>query len=287
MSIRPLALSLLLATCPFPAFAQATAKPTAPDSSPDTLSTSASFLSGHPDLRYRLLGLDEYRKGRNADAFRFFLRSAYYADKPSQGMVAEMLWAGQGVAQDRALAYAWMDLAAERGYLTFLGARERYWADLREPERKRAIEEGRSVYSRYGDSSAMPRIAATLRRARAQTTGSRTGFVGSLKIYIPGPGGFEQIDGSKFYDPKYWDPKKYQAWQDSIWMRPRIGQVSVGDVESVEKSNSAGAQSHLPTTPPHSDAADQKDPNSKRSGLGSKPRPCNEVEKCQTKTEPE
>ena len=69
------------------------------------------------DLRFRLHGLEEFKAGRHEDAFKFFQRASFYADKPSQGMVAEMLWNGQGVAKDPALAYAWMDLAAERGYV--------------------------------------------------------------------------------------------------------------------------------------------------------------------------
>ena len=222
--------------------------------------TSEAFLSGHPDLRYRLLGLDEIKQGKHANAFRFFQRAAYYADKPSQGMVAEMLWTGQGVPRDQALAYAWMDLAAERGYLPFLGARERYWAGLSEAERVRAVEEGQAVYSTYGDAAAKPRIASILRRARKEVTGSRTGSVGSLQVYVAGPSGFERIDGSKFYDPKYWDSEKYQAWQDAIWMKPRIGRVTVGEVDAVRDGKPADGTSRVPTSPPRTDSLEWQKP---------------------------
>src|SRR5690606_37356868 len=117
----------------------------------------------------------------------------------SQAMVGEMLWKGQGTPVDRPLAYAWMDLAAERGYRGFLGFRERYWEQLDEVEREQAVSQGQAVYARYGDAVAQPRIAAVLRRARSQVTGSRTGFVGSLKIHTTGPDGEPiTIDGSKF-----------------------------------------------------------------------------------------
>ena len=78
-----------------------------------------------------------------------------------------------------------------------------------------------------------------LRRESRKTTGSRLGFVGNLKILVPGPMGFEQIDGSKYYDPQYWDPKRYREWQDTIWKQPRTGQVNVGDVEKVEPQQPA------------------------------------------------
>lgn len=273
MLIRIPALLLLLAFWPRLSIAQETPKPVPAGPTADPFMTSAIFLSGHPDLRYRMLGLDEYKKGNLADAFRFFQRGAYYADKPSQGMVAEMLWTGQGIAQDRALAYAWMDLAAERGYLTFLGARERYWTGLNEAERARAIEEGQAIYSKYGDAAAMPRLATALRRGRAQTTGSRTGFAGSLQIFVPGPGGFEQIDGSKFYDPKYWDPKKYQAWHDSIWMKPRLGHVSVGEVEAVRDGAPVDVPSRVPASAPLPNTEEPQTPARDEAGLGKEPTP--------------
>src|SRR3546814_2635698 len=95
----------------------------------------------------------------------------------------------------------------------------------------RALEAGQEVYAHYGDAAAKPRIAIALRRGRREMTGSRTGMVGSLKIYVPGPGGYQQIDGSKFYDARYWEPEKYQQWHEAIWQQPRIGRVTVGEVD--------------------------------------------------------
>lgn len=246
--------------------APAHAAPPLQDPTEDAMMMSAGFLSAHPDLRYRLLGLEEYRQGNHADAFRFFRRAAYYADKPSQGMVAEMLWQDQGVPQDRALAYAWMDLAAERGYRGFAGLRERYWAELDETERERAVTEGRALYAKYGDEAAQPRIAAVLRRERRQATGSRLGSTGNVQIFIPGPGGVQQIDGSTFYDPKYWDPEQYQAWHDSIWMAPRIGRVTVGEIEAVEAAVEGSPR--IPRPEPQVDAEEPDTPVKDERGLG-------------------
>lgn len=227
--------------------------PPPPDPTEDPLMIRAGFLGAHPDLRYRLLGLERMKRGRREEAFKFFSRAGFYADKPSQGMVAEMLWNGDGTPQDRALAYAWMDLAAERGYRGFLGLRERYWAQLTEAERARAIGEGQALYAKYGDAAAKPRIAAVLRRERRRMTGSRTGFAGNLKVLVPGPGGMmEQIDGSKFFDERYWDPDRYQAWHDAVWARPRIGKVTVGELD--DASGAPDARSRVPRTAPDHDA---------------------------------
>ena len=116
--VRLLAIALLVFAMASAATATSAAdKAVPPDPTEDPVLMTAGFLSAHPDLKYRLMGLDEYRKGNLDDALQFFRRSAFYGDKASQGMVAEMLWTAQGVAQDRPLAYAWMDLAAERGYV--------------------------------------------------------------------------------------------------------------------------------------------------------------------------
>lgn len=237
------------------------------DPAADPQLRASGFLESHPDIRYRLLGLEEFRNNNHADALRFFKRAAYYADKPSQGMVAEMYWTGQGADKDRALAYAWMDLAAERGYEGFLGLRERYWKSLSADERQQALIQGESVYATYGDAAAKPRLANVLRRERKKITGSRTGFIGSLKIYVPGPSESEQIDGSKFYDERYWDPKKYYSWHDSIWMKPRIGKVNVGDVEQIDGVLPSSA-SRIPATAPKVGAPEPQTPKRDEAGLG-------------------
>jgi len=232
--------------------------PLPPDPNTDPVITTAGFLSWHPDLRFRLLGQEALRRDRPEDAFKYFRRAAFYADKPSQGMVAEMLWNGNGVERDRALAYAWMDLAAERGYRGFLALRERYWDELDETGRARAIEVGQEVYARYGDSAAKPRIVTQLRRGRRQAVGSRTGATGNVQIHVAGPSGYERIDGSKFYAPRYWDPEQYQQWHDAIWQKPRIGRVTVGDVEP---DVGAAVGSRVPATAPDVDAAEPETPD--------------------------
>jgi len=233
-------LALLLLAClhgDLPA-SERTALP--PEPAADPLLITVGFLSAHPDLRFRLRGLEKREAGQPEEAFRLFQRASLYADKPSQAMVAEMLWDGVGTGQDRALAYAWMDLAAERGYRTFLLLRERYWQELTPAERDRALAEGAAIYARYGDEVAEPRLATILRRERRKATGSRTGFIGALSILVPGPAGMETINGAAFYDERYWDPVQYRAWHDAIWMRPRIGAVDVGEAEPVP----------APATPP-------------------------------------
>jgi TPR repeat protein len=259
MSRHSLLLALLMGSLAPAAAAERDVVP--PDPTEDPMLITAGFLSHHQDMKYRLLGMEAYGEQRFEDAMRYFRRASFYADKPSQGMVAEMYWNGAGVDKDPALAYAWMDLAAERGYRGFLGLREKYWDALDEAQRTRAIEEGRAIYARFGDASARPRYEHRLRIGRREMTGSRTGFSGNVKIFLPGPDGMgQQIDGSKFYDERYWDAKKYWAWQDAIWMKPAIGRVDVGEVETVRDGGSSATGSRVPKVAPEVDAPEPEVP---------------------------
>lgn len=204
---------------------------------PNEITRSASFLAGHPDLRWRTDGVKSYSEGRMEEAMKRFLRAAKHADKPSQAMIGEMYWRGEGVPQDRTMAYAWMDLAAERGYRDLLAKREFYWRALSEAEQAEALMHGGTLYAQYGDEVAKPRIEKALRRARSQTTGSRVGAVGALQVMISdGSGGFMTVDGSQFYDKKYWDPNYYFDWQEKAWVDAPRGQVDVGELQPAEVS---------------------------------------------------
>lgn len=211
------------------------------------LTGSVGFLSGHPDLMWRSRGLAAYNSGKSKVAYRYFLRAARYADKPSQAMLAEMLWSGTGTAADRPRAYVWMDLATERGGPTFIAWREHYWSQLTQSERERALEVGGELLNEYGDDAAKRRQLAAMRRTSRSATGSRTGYVGTLQVDIyAGQGGggsldnsrpVASFDGSKFYAQKYWDPDQYWAWQAEIWDQTPRGLVDVLPIQPDDIDN--------------------------------------------------
>lgn len=218
-----LALALLL-----PLQASAASKERTPD---PRVVGSEGFLNAHPDMKYRQTGLNAYELGEFERAMTQFKRAARYADKPSQGMVAEMLWRGEGVEQDRAAAYAWMDLAAERHFRIMLIQRESYWEALTPEERELALTIGETLYAEMGDVVAKPRLERAMRRAKSKSTGSRTGFVGNLVIQFDTPAGPVTIDGSTYYHPDLWDPKRYWAWQEKHWKNPPRGVVDIGPLQ--------------------------------------------------------
>ena len=240
--IRTLALACLFTLVATPALAQDDAERPLFEAGDQDVMNAAGFLGAHPDLRWRREALWALENDRAGEAFDNFKRAARYADKPSQAMVAEMLWTGTGTPADRPLAYAWMDIAAERAYIPFLVKREQYWDALSEAERERALAVGRAVFDEYSDAVAKERLERLLRRAKRNVTGSRTGHVGNLQIVVPGPGGMNiTIDGAKYYDDQYWEPEQYWAWQDSIWKDPPKGNVSIKPLEVVREGDATPA----------------------------------------------
>ncbi|WP_300616509.1 hypothetical protein [Dokdonella sp.] len=189
----------------------------------DAIMTSEAYRFTHADLRWRSAGEQAYAARDMRNAWQKFERAARYADKPSQAMIASMLWNGDGVPQDRALAYAWIDLAAERGYPRFLATREQYWNALSEPERARAIEVGQGVYDEFGDKVAKPRLEQELiTERRKNTTGSRLGNAGpaQIKVFDQATGKVLNIPGMIYGDPKYWDPAAHWSAVDAMWKGP-------------------------------------------------------------------
>lgn len=211
----------------------------------DNLRTGGS-LYAHPDFRWRMEAMQAIEDGKETLARSYLQRAARFADKPSQALLAEMLWTGRGGRIDRPRAYAWMDLAAERGWVAFVAHRERYWAALDPGEREQAIDVGRPLYDEYGDDVAKERMARWLERELRRSTGSRTGSNLGVRVYlkpnvnpwggagIQKPGSGNIALGSElvgYYDRHLWSPEHYFAWQETLYAEPQIGYVTVGDID--------------------------------------------------------
>lgn len=208
------------------------------------------FLASHPDLRWQREGMHSMDQGRHAAAMNQFKRAARYADKLSQAQIANMYWEGIGVERDRALAYAWMDVAAERLYPDLIVFRERFWNALEPHEREEAIERGQAVLAEYGDEAAKPRMERILNRARRSITGSRLGgSVPSVRVIpLTGPGryrhsgeidltsGVGTVSGEEVYADRYWRPERYWELQDTLWNAPGTqGRVEVGKPAAMDE----------------------------------------------------
>lgn len=195
---------------------------------------SEPFLQAHPDLHHRLRAFDKLGRDDLPGAIEDLLVAARHADKPAQAVLAELHWTGRGVPVDRALAYVWMDLAAERGYPLMIALRERYWAGLAESERKAALALGEAMYGEYGDAVARPRLDALMTRARVDMRRGRGHSVGASRVNLWVGDRFQAVPGRVFKDRKFWTAEGYFAWQDELGRPEGQGRVEVGDLTPVQ-----------------------------------------------------
>lgn len=207
----------------------------------------------HPDQSYQELGFERAATGNYLDAQRFFRIAARFADKPSQLALAIMHDEGLGMPVDKAAAYAWSDLAAERGYPHFLAVRERLWSELDSDGQRRAVAIGTDLYRVYGDSVAKPRLEARLHRGLTRATGSRTGVVDeSLQVGVVRKGHGRVVPGQlhsqgnslaglaasagrvrEYYASYRWKPAEYWPRVDEAWLP--TGEVEVGELSKVKR----------------------------------------------------
>lgn len=206
--------------------------------------SSEAFLTAHPDQHYRLLAQGALHQGKPEQARNFFRRAAYYGDKLSQAMLAQMLWDGTGGEIDRALGYVWMDLAAERGTPLLLSERERFWQALDQSEQQRAVTEGQAIHATYADDAAKPRLEREMRKANLATIGSRistrsakastcigTARIARNQLFLC----MNQVSTDRFYQDRFWEPEKYWAWQDQVLLiNTGMPDVTVGTPASID-----------------------------------------------------
>lgn len=198
---------------------------------------AGSFELHHPDQYFRSIGTDYLERGRHGDALRTLRIAARFADKPSQIMLSRIYWEGLGVRPDRAVAYVWLDLAAERGWQTVLVARERAWNALDDGERKRALAIGDAMYREFGDDVAKRRLEARLTQGRRAQLGSRTGFMASrVRVFVFGlngdfNGSGSYFSGDEYYADKHWLPETYWAEQETQWRSLPVGKVFIQPIK--------------------------------------------------------
>lgn len=213
----------------------------------ELVTRTEAYRIAHPGERARLAGLFALTKGRDAEARQKFLEGARFADKLSQFMLAQMYWEGVGGDVDRPVAYAWADLAAERGSPTALARRESIWESLDAAEREQALTVGRPLYRRYGDDAAKPRLEAVMRRNRNNVTGSRLGWVGTLRVclaeeqkaFVKTATGDcpNSVSGETYYADVLWKPQQYWAMQDVQMERELAPKVDIGPLQSMDPAS--------------------------------------------------
>lgn len=207
---------------------------------PDGFANLIEHVTSYRHLQH---GVSASNAGNSRLAHSQFIRAASEANKIAQFKLGLMYLEGYRGPSDAERAWAWMELSAERAYPQFKDVADRLWYTLDDTERALARQILQDeLLPEYGDAVAIPKVAARMRRAFRQQTGSRAGFGGgSLKVYDasslsnmtpPGPGSsFMDMaasrDGSDFYQVNKWDFEHIVMIETSIFRS--VGTATIRD----------------------------------------------------------
>lgn len=224
---------------------------------------------GHPDLFGEYAGMRLYSEGHYAAAIKYFKYGARYADKLSQLSIGLMYENGQGVEKDPVTACAWLALASERKFPSFIATRDRVCEALTPAQHDQAVAVLDKLMPEYGDAVAKKRMVRALDMAKMETTGSRLGFDSGINTVATNPncggqttstGGVNVpiagCGGADFWSPWRWDPKKYFAARDAKWR----GTVTVGSLQDMSKQAHKTSAQPPDSAPPASNGGDHRPP---------------------------
>lgn len=209
---------------------------------------------GHPDLFGEYAGMRLYSEGHYAAAIKYFKYGARYADKLSQLSIGLMYDNGQGVAKDPVAACAWLALAAERKFPSFIATRNRVCEALTPAQHDQAVAVLGTLMPEYGDAVAKKRMVRALDMAKTEGTGSRLGFdSGVMTAGVNANCGGPTVGDSPaagcgstdFWSPWRWNPKQYFAARDARWR----GTVTVGNMKDLNAPASSTSAKPARDTP--------------------------------------
>lgn len=189
----------------------------------------SSFAEHTPGYPHFIEGMASYRAGQFGSAKTKFKVAARWGDKLAQYNLGIMNYLGQGTPQDAARAWAWVTLAAERGYPMMLDMADQIYRGLSEAQKVEGLTIlNNELQPEFGDAVAIERTIRRMERERRRVTGSRTGFVGNLTI-IDRSGRIRT--GREFYRPEAWDFRQIVEKESRIFKGLDFGVVTLRDVE--------------------------------------------------------
>lgn len=171
----------------------------------------------NPGLQLYYEAVRHYENRNHAQAFEDYEESAHWGNKLSQFNLGTMYYNGIHVGRDPARAWAWIKMAAERGYQQLIDMEEAIWDELDDAQRTRAerILE-RELLPEYGDAVALPRMERFVNRRYRSATGSRLGGVaGSNPVWVQ-PRDQVQSTGDVYYGEENWRVDRWLE-QEAAW----------------------------------------------------------------------
>jgi len=169
-----------------------------------------------------------------AAAARYYRLAAHWADKLAQFNLGILYVNGDGVARDPLRGWAWIRLAAERGYPKYARVANDLWARF-DAEQRRAAQAivDEELEPEYGDAVAIERTVREMRREREQAVGGGSRVGVNRTLYVTGRDG-QWTRGGQFYDPARWDFRQIVAFETRLQRALGGGEVILRDFKTID-----------------------------------------------------
>jgi len=180
-------------------------------------------------------GRQDYVAGNFTGAFWHYMNAAVWADKFAQYNIGVMYVRGEGVEFDPVRGWAWLELAAERGYPEMVLAADDLYPMLDEAQQR----EGRRILEKellpdYGDAVRIKPTARRMERERRQATGTRTGSKAALSALRVYDGSGVSRRGDEFYDPAKWDFERIVRFETQFMRDIANAGATLGEFRIIE-----------------------------------------------------
>lgn len=225
-------LALLALMIPFAA--QADRGEAAPERPSDR---TRPYIEHAPSTESLVRATDAYRAGQFGRAMDHYLGAARWADKFAQYNIGIMHLRGEGVEFNPVRGWAWLEVAAERGYPQFRQSADALWDLFNEEERQAArtiFEE--EIAPRYGDETTFQRTEREMRFRKGDATGSRLGSRGMLQMLRVYETQDTQRDGVEYFAPEKWDFATLARYETALMQSIAEEQVEIGELELDDES---------------------------------------------------
>ncbi len=182
-----------------------------------SIATGQSVHNPGVRLFHEATGL--YQAEHYSRAFEKYEKSSSWGNKLSQFNIGTMYYNGIGRSQDRARAWAWIALSAERGYPQLVAARQEIRSELDQADRRRAERIYQSeLLPAYGDEKVLPRVRRYMDRRYRSATGSRRGGAPGSNSLLIHPRNDLKSSGEVYYDESDWSVDQWLE-QERSWFQ--------------------------------------------------------------------
>jgi hypothetical protein len=193
-----------------------------------------NYAQNAPGTQFLERGNTFFRQGDYAAAAGYYRLAARWADKLAQFNLGLLHVNGDGVERDPLLGWAWIELAAERGYPKYQRVADRIWAQFDDEHRRvarRILDE--QLAPEYGDAVAIERTAREMERMRDRATGGGSRVGANRALYVTGRDG-RWVRGGEYYDPDLWDFRSIVAFETRLQRALGGGEVILRDFRTVD-----------------------------------------------------